>query len=103
MFKQVRTINSDLDTLSNDVQSLINATATAADKTVIAARKRLDSLFNDGANVIEQIENGAVNGVKRANAVVSKNPIKALGVHPVTVRLEPEVSATLKVWVVKEE
>ena len=29
-------------------------------------------------------------------------PIKALGVHPVTIRLEPEVSATLKVWVVKE-
>lgn len=29
--------------------------------------------------------------------------IKSLGVHPVTVRLEPEVSATVKVWVVKEE
>ena len=31
------------------------------------------------------------------------SPIKALGVHPVTVKLEPEVSATVKVWVVKEE
>jgi large subunit ribosomal protein L9 len=31
------------------------------------------------------------------------HPIKTLGVHPVTVRLEPEVSATVKVWVVKEE
>jgi len=31
-----------------------------------------------------------------------ETPIKTLGVHPVTVRLEPEVSATLKVWVVKE-
>jgi len=31
------------------------------------------------------------------------NPIKTLGVHPVTVKLEPEVSATLKVWIVKEE
>jgi large subunit ribosomal protein L9 len=30
-------------------------------------------------------------------------PIKTLGVHPVTVRLEPEVSATVKVWIVKEE
>lgn len=30
------------------------------------------------------------------------NPIRALGVHNVTVRLEPEVSAQLKVWVVKE-
>lgn len=30
------------------------------------------------------------------------NPIKTLGVHPITVKLEPEVSATVKVWVVKE-
>ncbi len=30
-------------------------------------------------------------------------PIKSLGVHPVTLQLEPEVSATVKVWVVKEE
>jgi len=30
-------------------------------------------------------------------------PIKTLGVHPVTVKLEADVHATLKVWVVKEE
>ena len=30
------------------------------------------------------------------------NPIRSLGVHPVTLKLEPEVEATLKVWVVKE-
>lgn len=30
-------------------------------------------------------------------------PIKSLGVHPVTVRLDSDVSATVKVWVVKEE
>lgn len=47
-------------------------------------------------------------GLKKAGFQVEKrviqldNPIKALGVHSVTVRLEPEVSATLKVWVVKE-
>lgn len=29
-------------------------------------------------------------------------PIKALGVHSVTVRLEADVAATVKVWVVKE-
>ncbi len=30
-------------------------------------------------------------------------PIKTLGVHTVSVKLEPEVTASLKVWVVKEE
>jgi large subunit ribosomal protein L9 len=32
-----------------------------------------------------------------------EHPIKTLGVHPVTVKLEAEVTTTLKVWVVKEE
>lgn len=32
-----------------------------------------------------------------------EHPIKTLGVHPVTVKLDAEISATVKVWVVKEE
>jgi large subunit ribosomal protein L9 len=32
-----------------------------------------------------------------------EQPIKTLGVHPVTVKLDAEVETTLKVWVVKEE
>lgn len=36
-------------------------------------------------------------------SIVLESPIKSLGVHPVTVKLEPEVNATVKVWVVKEE
>ena len=32
-----------------------------------------------------------------------EHPIKSLGVHPVTVKLDTDVSATVKVWVVKEE
>ncbi len=32
-----------------------------------------------------------------------EHPIKALGVHPVTVKLDTDVVATVKVWVVKEE
>jgi large subunit ribosomal protein L9 len=32
-----------------------------------------------------------------------EHPIKSLGVHPVTIQLEPEVAATIKVWVAKEE
>lgn len=30
-------------------------------------------------------------------------PIKTLGVHPVTIKLDADVETTLKVWVVKEE
>lgn len=31
------------------------------------------------------------------------SPIKTLGVHPVTVKLDHDITATVKVWVVKEE
>jgi large subunit ribosomal protein L9 len=47
--------------------------------------------------------------LKKAGYAVDKRmveidqPIKALGVHTVSVKLEPEVVASLKVWVVKEE
>jgi large subunit ribosomal protein L9 len=37
------------------------------------------------------------------HSVVLDAPIKSLGVHTVTIKLQPEVSASLKVWVVKEE
>lgn len=47
--------------------------------------------------------------LRKAGFVIEKrlitleSPIKSLGVHPVVIKLEPEVSATVKVWVVKEE
>lgn len=39
----------------------------------------------------------------KKGSIQMDTPIRALGVHTVTVKLEPEVSATLKVWVMKEE
>jgi len=47
--------------------------------------------------------------LKKAGYAVDKRsvslnaPIKTLGVHPVTIKLESDVNATVKVWVVKEE
>ncbi len=39
--------------------------------------------------------------IERRMIILTK-PIKALGVHPVVVRIEPDVEANIKVWVVKE-
>jgi large subunit ribosomal protein L9 len=35
--------------------------------------------------------------------IILEHPIKTLGVHPVTIKLDSEISATVKVWVVKDE
>lgn len=76
-----------------------------ADFSVTISRKvgEHDKLFGSvSANdIAEALKAGGFAVEKRTVHV--EHPIKTLGVHPVTVRLEPEVSATVKVWVVKEE
>lgn len=48
-------------------------------------------------------------GLKASGFKVDKHwialsaPIKTLGVHEVTIEVEPEITATVKVWVAKEE
>lgn len=62
-----------------------------------------DKLFGSvsAADITDALKKAGFNVDK--HSILLESPIKALGVHPVTVKLEPEVSAALKVWVVKEE
>ena len=61
-----------------------------------------DKLFGSVSpnDIVDALKKGGFTVEKRS--VHLESPIKSLGVHPVTVKLEPEVSATVKVWVVKE-
>lgn len=62
-----------------------------------------DKLFGSvtTTDIAENLKKAGYSVEKRM--IQMEHPIKALGVHPITVRLEPEVSATMKVWVVKED
>lgn len=61
-----------------------------------------DKLFGSVSPMdIAEVLKGAGFKVER-RMITMPQPIKSLGVHTVTVRLEPEVSTPLKVWVVKE-
>jgi large subunit ribosomal protein L9 len=74
------------------------------DVTCTIARKvgENDKLFGSVStlDVSESLEKANFKIEKRM--IIIEKPIKTLGVHEVEVRLEPEVSATIKVWVVKE-
>lgn len=61
-----------------------------------------DKLFGSvtTGDIADALKAGGIDVEKRS--IHLKDPIKALGVHTVEVRLLPEVSANLKVWVVKE-
>lgn len=62
-----------------------------------------DKLFGSvtSTDIAEVMKQAGFSVEKRAIHI--EHPIKSLGVHPVTVKLQPEVTATVKVWVVKEE
>ena len=61
-----------------------------------------DKLFGSVTNtdIADALKAGGIEIEKRM--VHLKEPIKALGVHTVEIKLLPEVTANLKVWVVKE-
>ena len=62
-----------------------------------------DKLFGSvsTSDIADAMKSAGYSVEKRA--IHLEHPIKTLGVHPVEVKLEPEVTATVKVWVVKEE
>ena len=62
----------------------------------------MDKLFGSvtTGDIADALKAGGLDIEKRS--IHLKDPIKALGVHTVEVKLLPEVTATLKVWVVKE-
>ncbi|MBU6152666.1 MAG: 50S ribosomal protein L9 [Bdellovibrionales bacterium] len=61
-----------------------------------------DKLFGSvtANDIADSLKVGGIEIEKRSIHI--KEPIKALGVHNVEVKLLPEVTAQLKVWVVKE-
>ncbi len=52
-------------------------------------------------NIIEVLNQEGFPGIAR-EAVMLEEPIKSIGVYDVVIRLHPEVSAKIKVWVVKK-
>jgi large subunit ribosomal protein L9 len=62
-----------------------------------------DRLFGSvtNADVAESLKQEGIEIDKKK--IILEEPIKALGVYKVPVKLHPEVTAQLKVWVVKDE
>jgi large subunit ribosomal protein L9 len=61
-----------------------------------------DKLFGSvtTSDIADALKAGGIDVEKRS--IHMKEPIKALGVHNVEIKLLPEVTSNLKVWVVKE-
>jgi large subunit ribosomal protein L9 len=89
--------------------------AQKADSQALAAKLEdfsctISRKVGDQDKLFGSVSSGDVaDALKKAGFKIDKRtvtlsaPIKTLGVHAVEVKLEPEVTATVKVWVVKEE
>jgi large subunit ribosomal protein L9 len=62
-----------------------------------------DRLFGSvtNADIAESLRNEGIEIDKKK--IILEEPIKALGIYKIPVKLHPEVTAQLKVWVVKDE
>lgn len=76
-----------------------------SDQSVTISRK-----VGDGDKLFGSVtQSDIADALKKTGLAVEKrmitleHPIKALGVHTVTVKFDQDVSSTVKVWVVKEE
>jgi|SRR5678815_2639124 large subunit ribosomal protein L9 len=70
--------------------------------TIVRKVGESDTLYGSvtNADIAESLHKEGFSIDKRK--IVLEDPIKALGIYTVPIRLHPEVTAELKVWVVKE-
>ena len=54
------------------------------------------------SDIIEVLNQEGITEVDQPRQVILDEPIKSIGVYEVVIRLHPEVSAKIKVWVVKK-
>ena len=72
-------LRHDAQTLVEDAQALLEATAEITDQKVTEARKRLADALENGQEVYQSLRNRVVAGAKVADQLVQENPYRALG------------------------
>ncbi len=91
----------ELDKLKKEAESL-KAKIDGLSLTIPVLTQESDGLY--GSIGVPEI----ISGLKEEGLDINKNyialdePIKSLGIYEIPVKLHPEVSATIKVWVVKK-
>lgn len=75
-----QTMDNETDTLGEDAQALLTATAEVAGQKVAEARKRLAAALERGKEICSQVREQAVESAKVADKKIRKNPYQAIGI-----------------------
>jgi len=70
----------DLESLAEDAQALLAATADVAEEKVIEARERLANALDRGKATWVRVQDRAVEGAKATDQAIRTHPYQALGV-----------------------
>ena len=70
---------SETESLIEDAQALLSATAHVAEEKVEAARQRLTDAIEKGKETWGNVRDQAVAGAKATDQVIRDNPYRALG------------------------
>jgi len=98
---QKRFVQAKLNKIKKEAESLVEK-IEAISCTVTKAAGEEDKLFGSvtSADIQKSLKNEGIEIDKRK--IVLDEPIKILGIFTVPIKIHPNVTANLKVWVVKE-
>jgi len=68
------------ESLLEDAQALLAATAHVAEEKVIAARERLNAAVEKGKEAWQNVQDKTVAGAKATDQAIRENPYKALAI-----------------------
>ncbi len=92
--KQAEKLKKELESLKEKLSTISCTIAMKAGED--------DKLFGSvtSQNIVEKLKEEGINIDKKQ--IVLEEPLKKLGVYHVPVKLAPEISTELKVWIIKE-
>jgi len=98
---QKRLVQAKLNKLKKEAESLVDKIESVS-CTVAKASGEEDKLFGSvtAVDIQKSLQNEGIEIDKRK--IILSDPIKCLGIITVPIKIHPEVTANLKVWVVKE-
>ena len=80
MNEQINRIQGDVDNITDEAKSLLDATADVASEKVVQARNRLTSALAAAKDACATVQAKTVESAKAADKVIRDNPYQAIGI-----------------------
>lgn len=78
--KHNRSTHAEPETIMDNAQALLSATAHVAEEKVVEARKKLTAAIEKGKETWNSVQEKAVAGAKATDQVIRANPYKSIGI-----------------------